>query len=152
MKKTTSKIKIWTEEEDKVFIETINDLVGLQSLTLNKAIDRVAEKLNRSKSGCAFRYNKIIKEQLDSTLLEKISANNPANSGKEHSTYVIKNQLSIDISDAPDVNDFSKVNSLKKELQTIESKIKELEIRKKMIVDELQVYLDSIASLIRSTS
>ncbi|WP_433921654.1 hypothetical protein [Paenibacillus taichungensis] len=150
--KTESRLKHWTHSEDKIFIDTIYDLVMNKSYTLNKALDYVAEKLQRSKSGCAFRYNKIIRQQLDPQVLEKISSNNPANMSTR-GKIIDSNaeQINIDLIEQK-VDDFSRVNSLKNELRDIESRVLELEKRKTQIVSELKIYLNDIMSLIKSTS
>lgn len=145
------KINRWTEDEDKIFIDIVNDLVLNKSLTLNKALEQVAEKLKRSKSGCEFRYSKVIREQLDPQVLEKISLNNPASLyGKDPASEIKVVHQSIEL-DNREIDDFSRVNALKNELKDIEKKVKELETRKSEIVSELQVYMNDIANLIKST-
>lgn len=142
----TKRVNIWKPQEDKIFIELLNDLVMNKSLTVNKALDIISEKLKRPKSGCAFRYNKTIRHQLSPAMQAKISGNNPAFTGKPQNIMI----ESIDTIDKErlEINDFSKINSLMEELQEIEASQVQLDERKKEVKGKLKIFRDYIADRI----
>ncbi|WP_410513264.1 hypothetical protein PaeBR_01995 [Paenibacillus sp. BR2-3] len=83
-----SKIRNWSEDEDEIFVDMLNDMVLIEGASLGEVYKKVGDRLDRTVAGCQFRYNKKIKDLLSPEVREKIALKNPAVNSKSTGSVV----------------------------------------------------------------